>query len=241
MNEIDNVLKTPYEYSVDTNVRVLDLHVLEEKWYFEHKVSKEEFLTWLTDKSVKPKSMPRKTPQYLEYRMYGLVPYNISSIQAGIQFGHAVVEYQQCTRGIGSIENLYNKWATQDKTFIILNGGTTNENKDTKWYGSLQQHRDILVENGVLLAEFKEPDLNNALTAIVFLVDERVFDRETYPDYVDMPFPWVHRRGFTPSDSQIESWRTENDKNRAAWVEKIGGAKNDFLRTHLRPLRLATN
>jgi len=26
-------------------------------------------------------------------RMYGLVPYNISPIQQGIQFGHAVVEY----------------------------------------------------------------------------------------------------------------------------------------------------
>jgi len=25
--------------------------------------------------------------------MYGLVPYNISPIQAGIQFGHSVVEY----------------------------------------------------------------------------------------------------------------------------------------------------
>jgi len=30
-----------------------------------------------------------------EYRMYGLVPYNISEIQKGIQFGHAVVEYAQ--------------------------------------------------------------------------------------------------------------------------------------------------
>lgn len=29
----------------------------------------------------------------MEYRMYGLVPYNLSPIQQGIQFGHAVVEY----------------------------------------------------------------------------------------------------------------------------------------------------
>ena len=29
----------------------------------------------------------------LEYRMMVLVPYNISPIQQGIQFGHAVVEY----------------------------------------------------------------------------------------------------------------------------------------------------
>ena len=29
----------------------------------------------------------------LELRMYGLVPYNISPIQQGIQFGHAKDEY----------------------------------------------------------------------------------------------------------------------------------------------------
>ena len=58
----------------------------------------------------------------LKYRMYGLVPYNISPIQQGIQFGHGVVEY---------LMNNFNKpetqyWAHDDKTFIILNGGTTN-------------------------------------------------------------------------------------------------------------------
>ena len=31
--------------------------------------------------------------QIRKYRMYGLVPYNISPIQQAIQFGHAVVEY----------------------------------------------------------------------------------------------------------------------------------------------------
>lgn len=233
---------TPYYWCFEANIRVLDLHETEEKWYFENRVTKKEFLDWLVTKQVKPDSMPRKTEKYLEYRMYGLVPYNISPIQAGIQFGHAVVEFQQNTLGMGKIESLYNKWASQDKTFIILNGGTTNENKDSKWYGSLQKHRDALNEVGVKLAEFREPDLNDTLTAIVFLVDERVFDRETYPDYVDMPFPWAHKgRGFTPTESQIEAWERENDKNRAAWVEKIGGPVNDFLRSHLRQLRLASN
>ena len=32
----------------------------------------------------------------LEWRMYGMVPYNISEIQKGIQFGHAVVEFCCC-------------------------------------------------------------------------------------------------------------------------------------------------
>ena len=36
----------------------------------------------------------------LELRMYGLVPYNISPIQQGIQFGHAVVEYGQMIKSL---------------------------------------------------------------------------------------------------------------------------------------------
>jgi hypothetical protein len=73
----------------------------------------------------------------LELRMYGLVPYNISPIQQGIQFGHAVVEYSQKIQSFKSgilsktetyrnISNQYDEWADNWKTFIILNGGTTN-------------------------------------------------------------------------------------------------------------------
>jgi hypothetical protein len=232
---------TAYEWCKYLNMRVLDLAPDEETWYYETEIEKTAFLEWLGGKTVKPNSMPRKTEMYMEYRMYGLVPYNISPIQAGIQYGHAVVEYQQNCRGMGRPEKLYNKWATEDKTFIILNGGTTNEDKSHKFYGSLQQHRDALVEAGVLLAEFKEPDLNNTLTAIVFLVDERVFDRETYPDYVDVPYPWKDKRGYKPTDAEMDKWEAENSKNRDAWVEKIGGKTNDFLRSHLRSLRLANN
>ena len=65
----------------------------------------------------------------LEYRMYGLVPYNISPIQQGIQFGHEVVEYG-LKHGKSNVINdkvdTYTQWAKNDKTFIILNGGTTN-------------------------------------------------------------------------------------------------------------------
>ena len=43
----------------------------------------------------------------LELRMYGLVPYNISPIQQGIQFGHAVVEYGRTCEGMKNHENHY--------------------------------------------------------------------------------------------------------------------------------------
>ena len=75
------------------------------------------------------------------YRMYGLVPYNISPIQQGIQFGHAVVEYSNSHFN----DSDYKKWSTIDKTFIILNGGTTNNNSTN--LGTLNIHLNTLIEN----------------------------------------------------------------------------------------------
>ena len=121
----------------------------------------------------------------LEQRMYGLVPYNLSPIQQGIQFGHAVVEYSlnhySYTEQKGS--NPYSQWAHYNKTFIILNGGTTNDNIINP--GTLNIAQAELHAMGVELATFNEPDLGDQLTAVVFLVDERVWDKEKYPDYED--------------------------------------------------------
>jgi hypothetical protein len=120
----------------------------------------------------------------LEYRMYGLVPYNISPIQQGIQFGHAVVEYglkHGRTRVINDKVCTYTRWARNDKTFIILNGGTTNKNIDS--YGTLNNTLIELQTMGVKLATFHEPDLGDQLTAVVFLVDERVWNKEKYPEF----------------------------------------------------------
>jgi hypothetical protein len=110
--------------------------------------------------------------------MYGLVPYNISPIQQAIQYGHAVVEYAQ----LYFYDYEYQTWASHDKTFIILNGGTTNWNLDS--LGTLNSHRISLEENGIKLATFNEPDLGDQLTAVVFLVDDRVWDKKNWPDYV---------------------------------------------------------
>ena len=119
----------------------------------------------------------KKKKEQLEYRMYGLVPYNISPIQQGIQFGHAVVEY-----GLkhGKSDE-YQRWAKHDKTFIILNGGTTNNSGYLGSMGTLNKHLVTLQENKIRLSVFHEPDLGNQLTAVVFLVDERVFNKVKYP------------------------------------------------------------
>jgi hypothetical protein len=216
-------LQTGYEWCLEEKMRILDLKEWTTEWsfymesYYNEKITYADFFERIKQCRIKPNSTPRKTEMFLEYRMYGLVPYNLSPIQQGIQFGHAVVEYGQLVKGIPPFEAVYDKFARKDKTFIILNGGTTNENPER--FGTLQLSKQILKDNGVMFAEFREPDLNDTLTAVVFLVDERVFNRKLYPDFVEDE---------NASDE-------DNEKQYQQWVEKVGGEKNVFLRTFLSP------
>lgn len=167
-----------------------------------------------------------------KYRMYGLVPYNLSPIQQGIQYGHSVVEYGLQSHEIGGIAlDKYLNWANNDKVFIILNGGTTNTRPSIvtgEPYGTLNQHLLTLHMNGILLSTFFEEDLGDQLTAITFLVDDRVWDTETYPDfeYDD------DEREFVGTQRSYETQYYE-------WSERIGGEKNVFLKEFLKQFRLA--
>ena len=234
--------KTGYDWCLAANIRILDTPNWDTDWlsyeesYYTEKINVQEFYRRIELCKIKANSMPRKTEEYLEYRMYGLVPYNLSPIQQGIQFGHAVVEYGLNVSDVPPHNKIYKKWAKEDKTFIILNGGTTNSNPDR--LGSLNTHLAVLnIMNGINTAEFWEPDLGDQLTAVVFLVDERVFNRELYPDFVGTPYPWPTNK--KPTERQMSVWQAENDRNHEKWVERIGGDRNAFLRDYLRPLRLA--
>lgn len=188
----------------------------------------------------------------LELRMYGLVPYNISPIQQAIQFGHAVVEYGQKMKYLGehkqSLNTQYNDWADNWKTFIILNGGTTNHRsniEDGLPFGSLNQHVLTLMDNGVDYAQFNEPDLGDQLTAVVFIVDERVFNKKKYPDFED----WVVKNygDLITGEGSVyqiarrikESPSSEDQKVYQSWIKTIGGQKNVFLRDFLKSFKLA--
>jgi hypothetical protein len=184
----------------------------------------------------------------LELRMYGFVPYNISEIQKGIQFGHAVVEYALENFNVGQ----YLDWAKYWKTFIILNGGTSNHSMnryhhdENEYQGTMEDTLEVLMLNEVNLATFYEPDLNDMLSAIVFIIDERVFNRKDYPDFGE----WVMLNHFSYlKDSMINSGKIEkmrkegyflngDDKEKkiySEWVDLVGGEKNVFLRDFLNP------
>jgi hypothetical protein len=186
----------------------------------------------------------------LELRMYGLVPYNISPIQQGIQFGHskdemtlAVIEKMMAG---GKVDELFYDWLKNWKTYIILNGGTTNKQPNIvtgEPYGTLNQHLLELIRNGIYRTRFTEIDLGDQLTAITFIVDERVWDREKYPDFKEciieqrgLSFWKESVRQMKYSNKTLEEWF---ELDYISWKELIGGDKNVFLREFLKPFKLA--
>ena len=178
--------------------------------------------------------------------MYGLVPYNLSDKQKCIQFGHAVVEY-----GLSHYADEYIDWAKNHKTFIVLDGGTTNNNLER--LGTLNTYANQLETAGVNIGRFYEPHLNDALTGVVAILDERCFNFEKYPD---LPLEFDTRRilrdgiaecikGAILGEKECKKIETSliigygSDIGFAEWVSNLGGPENLFLREFFRRFKLA--
>lgn len=197
--------------------------------------------------------MKKKLPT--TYRMYGFVPYNISEIQKGIQYGHAVVEYSNAH----AKDTDYKQWSTVDKTFIILNGGTTNNGslkgdgvrnfhetiqlvKDKmkkspsdgaailRTMGGMQRVAYRLSEIGVKFSIFQEPDLNNAVTGIALLVSNRVFDNTAESDKI--------MDGILDYESD-DSIRMLSKYKSSNIIETFGNVENLLLKIMLKQYKLA--
>lgn len=149
--------------------------------------------------------------------MYHLVMYNISPIQQGIQAYHAGMEY---AKTFFNTEEFI-QWINNDKTIIILNGGTSNSNTMSEHYGTMNKYLGELLNNNIPCGVFYEPDLNDALSAIAFLVPEQVWDKENYPDYP------VGEGG----DVDAEPYHK--------WGYLMGGETNVWLRQFLSQFKLA--
>lgn len=185
----------------------------------------------------------------LEKRMYFFVPYNISKIQQGIQAGHCAEQYANMYMDTSLWQDYVKNW----KTWIILNGGTTNddflidpETKKRSYTGSLNQIEHDLTMAGISHACFHEPDLQEALTAVCFIADERVFNFKDYPDFPE----WITQQEFIDEDEKLNSYidlktRDEEDYKKLfpgmypQWVRELGGEKNLFLRELTRNAKLA--
>lgn len=157
----------------------------------------------------------------LRQRMYSIVLYNLSPIQQGIQTTHAIVEYAQTY----FLSPEYQRWANFDKTLIILNGGSSIK---------MKVHMEYLQMNEIVkFVAFKEPDLYDGVTAFSFLADERVWDREKYPDRLPPLEPVDRGNGVTMIPAIHRMFDLE------AFKEKIGGEKNFLLKEFLSQFKLA--
>lgn len=226
---------TLYEWCLANNIQILDLEENHYDDYMLTKIDVDEYKTLISEFEVKENSTPRKPDKYLELKMYRLVPYNISDMQKGIQFDHAKDDY-------------YNKYWDDERcklfrtewfTTIALNGGTSNEGhmvrhgfRETMYVGTMQQHLKNLLANDIKFGVFYEPDLNSMLTSINFIVDEKVFNKKLYPDFVPPRLEDETPEGFI-------TWGKLNDIQYNNWVNKVGGPKNVFLREFLKDKKLA--
>jgi len=180
----------------------------------------------------------------LEVRMYFFVPYNISPIQQAIQSGHAALRY---ARMFSAEHPEVWDFVDNHETWIILNGGTTNDERDFDNVpaGTMNQIADQLQKNDIMFSYFIEPDLNHALTALCFLADEKVFNYKDYPNFVDHIIETSGQNEFGNS-FPIETIKKSNEELIAeypsiykSWVREMGGIKNIFLRELIKGKKLA--
>lgn len=147
-------------------------------------------------------------------RMYFLVMRNIGTIDKGIQAGHCVEEYGDKYHNTA----LYKEYR-KHKTWVILDGGVSNNGYNLQHefhsedLGSMELHEAYLIDNEISYASFREPDMNNALTALCFICDERVFDWVNYPIFEK----WL----------QVNLSEDDNiDVKYSQWVKFVGGYTN---------------
>lgn len=145
--------------------------------------------------------------------MYCVALRHLSGIQKGIQGWHAADEYK-----IAHGETPEHKqWLHNDKTVMLLQANSTDAIKVAMY---------DLDEAKISYSLFKEPDLGDAITAFCFLLDEEVWDTDTYPNEIPT-------MAFTNSVGKSEAQMAAN-------ANKYG-FKTAFLRNFKNQFQLASN
>lgn len=109
-------------------------------------------------------------------RLYTFTNFYLSSIQQGIQSGHAAVELfvkYQITKGWKNGEaQMLNEWAANHKTMICLNGG------DLQGVMDIAHFFDSPVENPFPWAPFYEDSrsLGNIMTSVAIILPANIYE-----------------------------------------------------------------
>lgn len=106
--------------------------------------------------------------------MVGIVPYQLTGIQAGIQFKHASDEYLIKYKD----DAQFWEWVMNHKTVRVVASPSTNSNKESKFYGHLNKLKDTLEALNIKHACFYEPDFGEQLAGIALICDREIFNRD---------------------------------------------------------------
>lgn len=166
----------------------------------------------------------------MKYRMYSFVLRQLNPMQKGVQTTHAVVEYETF---YGKTKE-YQTWANVDKTLIVLDGGT---------YPEMMELLETLGNENIKHGYFTEEDLNNLVTSITVIADERVWDIETYPTFESWILTqekYLETICYGYNTTRHPTYDEEKRKEAyAEWIEKMGGETNIKLRELISSKRLA--
>jgi len=157
----------------------------------------------------------------LKQRMYSIVLRHLSGIQKGIQASHSQDEYKI----IHGEKDEYRRWLETDKTVVILETDSTE---------LLNNARLELAANEVSHSIFTEEDLGDIITAISFVVDEKVWDFEAYPNCDFQPILTDH--ALTKKEIFELKEKSQYEANVLVYGEKTA-----FLKQFIKKFRLATN
>ena len=139
-----------------------------------------------------------------ELRCYTFTLYQLSSIQQGIQAGHAAVElgtqaYASLTLdGETSKFKLYNEWATEWKTMVLLNGGDSKELRELMY--ALTSRDNPYPWSGFYESE---DSLNGLLTSVAIILPERIFGMASKVRSGE-ELPYSNPPGMSYSDFELE-------------------------------------
>lgn len=185
--------------------------------------------------------------------MYALILDSIHPKDAPIHLGLALQSFnnkmfdiaEEIARGLTLSHNEYytyggfKQWR-QDKIFTLLVGESTNKtisSSNVISIGGLKNQLVKLQENAIETGTYYSSEIGDQLSCVVFLVDERVFNKVKYPDFDQFLLQFQDIIDTFEKDRTYSSIVEEITKHRSTvyldWVKSIGGVRNEFLRGFL--------
>lgn len=172
------------------------------------------------------------------YRMFALVAHNLPSLYKGVNIAKAMVNY---IKNFGDTPE-YEDWSKFDLDKIsVLDGGFFNSkfDKDSGLpYGDMDKYLLQLEEYHVNVGTYLDPNANNGLTAIVFIVPSSVYATPSLEQFYGEKWnEKLHQMDLDPEISLKEKLSVFGDEVNSLerewkkeWIDKVGSLELAWLK-----------